>query len=66
MTQSEARKRMDALRVSNAGLIIAEYLKERLQDKQAKFVVCTKDSFESHKGRCLEIQDLINYIESRG
>ncbi len=66
MSKSDIAQRMDALRNTGAKLVVAEYLKERLDRKIKGLLACTPETFEAQKGRCLELQDLINYIEGKG
>lgn len=42
--------------------VFAEFLRERLLAKQEAFTRQTRDTFDVHKGRCLELQDLLNDI----
>lgn len=46
-------------------LILAEFFKDRLDARTREMVNCTKETFETHKGRCLELQSLISFIEGR-
>lgn len=42
--------------------IIAEFLRERLFEKQGAFTQQTRDTFEVHKGRCLELKDILEEL----
>lgn len=63
---SDIKQRMDALRITQSGRVVAEYLKEKLGEQTTSLLSCNKETFEAQKGRCLELKDLITYIESRG
>lgn len=61
-----AKQRMDALRSSSAGMVVLEYLREELQTRMDSLVSCTKDTFDTQKGRCVELQQQIKYLEGKG
>lgn len=64
VAKSEAAGRMAGLCSSlNARMTIVAFLTERLEEKQREFLRCTAATFEVHKGRCLELSDLIKQIE---
>lgn len=50
------------LKNSGAKEVLAEFLRERLFEKQKAFTSCSRDTFEVHKGRCLELSDLLNEL----
>lgn len=62
--ENKARIGFDRLKNSGAKEVLAEYLRERLFEKQKAFTQCTKDTFEVHKGRCLELNDLLTDLLS--
>lgn len=57
--KSPAEQRMDALLKSSAKQVLAEFFRDRLLEKQSAYTRCTTATFEAHKGRCLELEDLI-------
>lgn len=60
---SKVQQRMDALCNTSAKHVLAEYYRERLQAKQQQLMSCSKETFEVHKGRCLELVDLLNDLK---
>lgn len=46
-------------------LVLVEFLKSKLEERQSAFMQCVPATFETQKGRCLELQDLIKHIEGR-
>lgn len=63
-SKTKAQERMDALKGSGARQVLMEFLQERLRDHENKFVTLSKETFDVHKGRCIEIRDIIKYLES--
>lgn len=61
---SEVLKRMDALKATSAKRVLMEYYRERLLDHQSKLAQYSDETFKIAKGRCLELEDLIRYLES--
>ena len=61
---SDIQQRMDSLKRTSAGLVLAEYLKERVDKRKDELVSCGDETFKRQQGRILELQDLIKYIES--
>lgn len=59
----KVQQRMDALRDTSAKFILAEYYRERLAATQRQLMSCNKETFEVHKGRCLELSDLLNELK---
>lgn len=66
MAKSDIEQRMEALRGTNAGYMLAEFFKHRLDQQMKGFLSCTKETFEAQKGRCQELQSLIDFIEKKG
>lgn len=66
MSKIDIKARMTHL-CENLGarLVLSEYLKDRLEQRQKDLMQCTIATFEAHKGRCLELDDLIKTIEGR-
>lgn len=67
MAESSETQRVNAALTSqNARLVLLAYMEDRLKRKQAQLMLMSKEQFEVHKGRCLELQELINeLIEGR-
>lgn len=63
MSKEDIAQRMEALRKSGAGTIIALHLRDRLERKTEGLLACTPTTFEAQKGRCLELKELIAYFE---
>lgn len=59
-TEERAKQGWEQLKRSGAKEVLAEFLRMRLLQKREAFTSCTKDTFEVHKGRCLELNDLLN------
>lgn len=58
-SKSRAKQGFEHIRNSGVRETLAEYLRERLLEKQKALMHCSKDTFEVHKGRCLELQELL-------
>lgn len=63
---SQAEARFHQLASGSAGMILAEYLKERAQKKLDQLVNCTDATFKHQQGRVLELRELIHEIEKKG
>jgi hypothetical protein len=61
---SESQQRMDALKATSAKRVLMEYFKERLIEHQSKLTKLSKDTFDVHKGQCLELESILSYLES--
>lgn len=61
---SDIKQRMGQLKRTSAGLIFAEFLKERIDEKTKQLVGCNENTFKQQQGRVLELQDLVKYLES--
>lgn len=57
---------MAGLKGTSAGLIFAEFLKERIDEKTKQLVNCTEGTFKHQQGRVMELQELVKYLESKG
>lgn len=62
--RQEIQQRMDALRRSGAGQTMAIYFQEQLDQRVKALMSCTRDTFEVHKGRCIELENIIKYLTS--
>lgn len=63
---SDARQRMASLKGTSVGLVLTEFLKERIEEKTKQLVNCTDATFKHQQGRVMELQDLVKYLESKG
>lgn len=63
MAKADIEQRMEALRGTNAGLILAEFFKHRLEERTREFLRCSKENFDLQRGRCHELESLIAFIE---
>lgn len=61
---SDVVKRMDALKATSAKRVLMEYYRERLIDIQSKLSQYSDETFKIAKGRCLELEDILKYLES--
>lgn len=66
MAKSDIEQRMEALRGTAPAYLLAEFFKDRLDKRTKEFTSVTKDTFDAHKGRCQELQSLIDFIEKKG
>lgn len=62
--REEIRQRMEALVRGGAGIVLELYFQEELSKRQQELLSCTKETFEVHKGRCIELQQIVKNIES--
>ena len=62
MASAEVARRMDALSTPTK-LLLVEFLAERLEQKQKDFMRIPETEFKTHRGRCLELEALILYLE---
>lgn len=61
------QQRMDALRRTTAGAVLADFLRDRLERRTRELLQCTEKTFLAQQGRCRELEDLLNYItEGKG
>lgn len=61
---SDIKQRFKNMMQGSARLILAEYLKERIQEKTNLLVSCNESTFKHQQGRVHELQDLLKEIES--
>lgn len=61
---NDIKQRMDTLKGTSAGYILAEFLKVRISEKKDQLVSCNEQTFKTQQGRILELNDLLKYIES--
>lgn len=68
MADPTAKELLQRIRSNaNAAQAFADYLRERLSEKREAFTQQTKDTFDVHKGRCIELEELIqNLIKREG
>lgn len=57
---------MDALLKTSASFVLAEFFAERLREAEHQFVNCNKDTFETQKGRVIELTELLKISERKG
>lgn len=62
--KTEAIKRMEALKATSAKRVLMEFLRDRLLEHQSQITKLSKETFDVHKGRCVELESLIQYLES--
>jgi hypothetical protein len=62
---SPAEQRFRQLATGSAKLILAEYLRERVQKKTEALVSCNENTFKQQQGRVLELRELISELERK-
>jgi tellurite resistance protein len=61
---SDIKQRMAQLKRTSAGLIFAEFLKERIDENTKQLVMCNENTFRQQQGKVLALQELVKYLES--
>lgn len=56
---SKASDNMGQLLTGSAKYILAEFFREQLAERTDSLLSCTKETFETQKGRALELQSLL-------
>jgi hypothetical protein len=63
---TEAKERfLRAMANDSARNTLAEFIRERYQEKVDGLMGCTKETFELQKGRAAELKDLLDLINAK-
>lgn len=62
----KVRDSMNKLLDTSASLVLAEFLRELLQDRTKALLHCNKDNFERQQGRAQEVEALLQIVEKKG
>lgn len=60
---NDAVQRMQALISGSAGLVLEVFLEARIEEKLRGFMSTSDGTFQQHKGRIAELQELVQFIQ---